>query len=129
MQIPRLLMQQTYAKLQMSTTPSRQEVEQPQADLEIQQPRAVMNIKRTPSKLTIDQTEAFADMDIKSIFRRSEEWAAEGSVLLEKEWVAERKKEVNSSRSRMVEMRLLSLPKSMAVPSKTIYHWCDTFIL
>ena len=78
MQIPRLLMQQTYAKLQMSTTPSRQEVEQPQADLEIQQPRAVMNIKRTPSKLTIDQTEAFADMDIKSIFRRSEEWAAEG---------------------------------------------------
>lgn len=37
-----------------------------------------MNMTRTPSKLTIDQTEAFADMDIKSIFRRSEEWAAEG---------------------------------------------------
>ncbi|MFB7035420.1 DUF6470 family protein [Bacillus altitudinis] len=78
MQIPRLLMEQTYAKLQMSTTPSKQEVEQPRAELEIQQPRAVMNIRRTPSKLTIDQTEAFADMDIKSIFRRSEEWAAEG---------------------------------------------------
>lgn len=78
MQIPRLLMEQSYAKLQMSTTPSRQEVEQPRADLDIQQPRAVMNITRTPSKLTIDQTEAFADMDIKSIFRRSEEWAAEG---------------------------------------------------
>ncbi|WP_144525358.1 DUF6470 family protein [Bacillus pumilus] len=78
MQIPRLLMQQTYAKLQMSTTPSRQEVEQARAELEIQQPRAVMNMTRTPSKLTIDQTEAFADMDIKSIFRRSEEWAAEG---------------------------------------------------
>lgn len=115
MQIPRLLMEQTYAKLQMSTTPSKQEVEQPRAELEIQQPRAVMNITRTPSKLTIDQTEAFADMDIKSIFRRSEEWAAEGNVRLEKEWDVERKKEVNSSRSRMVEMRLLSLRKSTAV--------------
>ncbi|WP_353854442.1 DUF6470 family protein [Bacillus sp. Bos-x628] len=78
MQIPRLLMQQKYAKLQMSTTPSRQVIEQPRADLEIEQPKAVMNITRTPSKLTIDQSEAFADMDLKSIFRRSEEWAAEG---------------------------------------------------
>ncbi|MGE6630220.1 DUF6470 family protein [Bacillus sp. NPDC077027] len=78
MRIPMLLMEQKLAKLQMYTTPSSQEVEQPKADLEIKQPGAVMNITRTPSKLTIDQTEAFADMDIKSIFKRSEEWAAEG---------------------------------------------------
>lgn len=82
--MPQIRMESTMGQIGMRTISARQLVEQPKAILEIKQPPAEMEIKRTPGKLTIDQTQAWEDMNLKSIPRLMEEFAQNGrSQLLE----------------------------------------------
>ena len=75
MELPQIRMQSQMAKIEMTTNPAIQSIEQPGPDLDLQQPPAELHITRTPSMLYIDQTEARADIDLKSIRRRIEEFA------------------------------------------------------
>uniref|UniRef100_UPI00307F7DB5 DUF6470 family protein n=1 Tax=Bacillus altitudinis TaxID=293387 RepID=UPI00307F7DB5 len=65
----RLLMEESYGKVEMWRRGWREEVEEGRGEVEIEEGRGVMNMRRTGSKLTIDEREGFADMDIKWIFR------------------------------------------------------------
>jgi hypothetical protein len=78
MQIPRLRMQSTQAILGIEKSNSSIQIQQPHARMELQQPKATIEMNRTPPKLNIDQTQAWADMNLKSILRRNEETAQEG---------------------------------------------------
>lgn len=78
MQLPQIRLQSTFAKIAIKRTPPVQEIKQPPAELDLQQPPAEMKIETTPAKLTIDQTKAWEDMNLKSIFRRIEEFAQQG---------------------------------------------------
>ncbi|MBS4208287.1 hypothetical protein KHA95_09420 [Bacillus sp. FJAT-50079] len=73
MQIPQIRMQSQSAQIAIQSRPANQSIQQPNANLQIEQPLAEMNIRTTPGKLTIDQSQAWEDMDIKSIFKRVEE--------------------------------------------------------
>lgn len=66
------------ARIKIDTQKPVQSIEQPQAELDLQQPPAEMTIERTPYKLTIDQTKAREDVDLKSVFKRTEEAAQLG---------------------------------------------------
>jgi hypothetical protein len=79
MQIPQIRMQSTPAKLGIEKANASIEIQQPHAQMELHQSKAIMDMKRVQSKLTIDQTQAWADMNLKSILRRNEEFAAEGN--------------------------------------------------
>ncbi|MCZ0754411.1 DUF6470 family protein [Anoxybacillus sp. J5B_2022] len=74
----RLEMQATFPQLAISIERAQMEIRQPPADVSIEQPPAQLEMKTTPPRLTIDQTEAWADMDLKHIFRRIAEAAQEG---------------------------------------------------
>ncbi|WP_113930732.1 DUF6470 family protein [Bacillus sp. P14.5] len=78
MNFPQIRLQSSPASITIQTTPGRMEIQQPPAELDIQQPKAIMDIETTPGRLTIDQTEAWADMNIKSVFRMAAENAQEG---------------------------------------------------
>ncbi|MCA1055296.1 DUF6470 family protein [Rossellomorea aquimaris] len=78
MNVPQIRLQSTPASIGIKTTPGKVEIETPPPALDIQQPKAKMEIVRRPSKLTIDQTEARADMDLKSVRRRNEEFSKRG---------------------------------------------------
>lgn len=78
MNIPQLRMESTFARIGIETQSARLEIQQPQADMSIQQPKAEMMVDRRPSKLTIDQSRAFADANLKSVFRMTEENAQAG---------------------------------------------------
>ncbi|MED2970959.1 DUF6470 family protein [Fictibacillus sp. B-59209] len=78
MSVPQLRMESTKGQIGITTIQPVQELEQQPADLEIQQPKADLSIETTPGKLTIDQSQARADMDLKSIGRRIEEFAQKG---------------------------------------------------
>ncbi|UZJ81015.1 DUF6470 family protein [Fictibacillus sp. KU28468] len=78
MSVPQLRMESTKGQIGITTIQPVQEIEQQPADLEIQQPKADLSIETTPGKLTIDQSQARADMDLKSIGRRIEEFAQKG---------------------------------------------------
>ncbi|MBS4223191.1 DUF6470 family protein [Lederbergia citrea] len=73
MQIPQIRMQSQSAQIAMETRQARQLIQQPNAELRIEQPQAEMEIRTTPSRLTIDQSQAWEDMNIKSVFRSIEE--------------------------------------------------------
>ncbi|MEN2768735.1 DUF6470 family protein [Ornithinibacillus xuwenensis] len=77
MEIPQIRIQSQMAKINISTQSGKQEIRQPKADLSIQQPRAEITMKTTPSKLSIDQTQAWEDMNIRSIERFNEKVAQE----------------------------------------------------
>nr|WP_260838906.1 DUF6470 family protein [Heyndrickxia oleronia] len=83
MKLPQIRLESQYAKIQMDTTPATQSIEQPKAEIDIQQPRAELHINRTPSKFTVDQSQAWADMDLKPISKRIEEFSQNGY----KEWL------------------------------------------
>lgn len=83
MNFPQIRLQSQMAKIELNTNPAVQSIEKPGPDLDIQQPSAVLHINRTPSKLLIDQSEARADVDLKTIRRRIEEFAQNGY----KEWL------------------------------------------
>lgn len=78
MQLPQIRMQSTSVKMEILKTPGHLEIEQPPAALSFQQQQPELNIETTPGRLTIDQTEAWANMDLKNVFRRIEEYAQEG---------------------------------------------------
>ncbi|WP_409290522.1 DUF6470 family protein [Peribacillus sp. SCS-37] len=78
MNIPQIRLQSIHGQLEMKTIQPQQRIEQPAADLSIEQPKAEINIETTPGKLTIDQTRAREDVDLKSIFKRTEEFAQQG---------------------------------------------------
>ncbi|MCF6138755.1 DUF6470 family protein [Pseudalkalibacillus berkeleyi] len=84
MKIPQIRIQSQPALIGLKTTEPIQEIKQPKADQSIQQPKAELNIQTTKGTLTIDQTQAWNDMDLKSVFVRTEEAAQLGkSDLLE----------------------------------------------
>ncbi|MBS4195505.1 DUF6470 family protein [Lederbergia citri] len=78
MQIPQIRMESQFAKIGMETVSARQSIQQPNADLHIEQPQADMKMRTIPGRLTIDQSQAWEDMDIKSIFQRVRENAQRG---------------------------------------------------
>lgn len=78
MNLPQLRMESQFARIGIEHTESVQEIEQPPAQLSIEQPPADLDIEQIPGKLTIDQTKAWEDMDLKSAFKRSEEFAQLG---------------------------------------------------
>ncbi|MCF6093416.1 DUF6470 family protein [Microaerobacter geothermalis] len=65
MQLPRIQIEQTYAQIGIKTTPSTQEIRQPQADLNLRQIPAKLEIERIPSRLNIDQSQAWAEVNLK----------------------------------------------------------------
>ncbi|WP_186580800.1 DUF6470 family protein [Aquibacillus kalidii] len=75
MEIPQIRIQTQLAKLQIHTEPATLTMEQPKAIQSIEQPKADIKIKTIPSKLSIDQTQAWNDMDLKNVFKRTEEAA------------------------------------------------------
>ncbi|MEH6937384.1 DUF6470 family protein [Bacillus sp. JJ664] len=78
MQLPQIRLQSTFAKLGLNIDKPVQEIEQPQADLSIKQPQAEMEIQRVAPTLEMDSYEARADLDLKSVSRRIEDFANEG---------------------------------------------------
>lgn len=78
MHIPQIRMQSQMAQIRIEHTSGEQEIHQPQAEVSIHQPQAELSIHTTPSKLTIDQTEAWEDMNLKSIRQLVKQFAKEG---------------------------------------------------
>ncbi|WP_137791996.1 DUF6470 family protein [Bacillus sp. E(2018)] len=78
MNVPQLRLESTNARIGLHTQQPVQEIQQAPADLKIRQPKAELEVNVTPSQLTIDQTEAWADMDLKHVSRRIEEFAQRG---------------------------------------------------
>jgi hypothetical protein len=78
MRIPQIRMESTFAKIGIETSPASLDIHQRHADMSIEQPKAEMMIDRRPSRLTIDQTRAFEDVNLKSVFRMTEDAAQAG---------------------------------------------------
>jgi hypothetical protein len=78
MQFPQIRMQSTQAMLGIEKSNARLHIKQPHAQMELQQPKVIVEMKRVSPKLDINQTQAWADMNLKHIFRRNEEAAGEG---------------------------------------------------
>ncbi|MEK3994148.1 DUF6470 family protein [Psychrobacillus sp. FSL K6-2365] len=78
MEIPQLQITSTRGVLGLRTTPGIQEIEQPRAILTQQQPAAILEISTTSPELLLDTTEVRADLDLKSVFKRTEEFAELG---------------------------------------------------
>lgn len=78
MNIPQLQIQTTRGVLGLQITKPTQEIEQPRPALTQQQPAAILEISTTDPQLSVDTTEARAEIDMKSVFRRSEEHAQLG---------------------------------------------------
>lgn len=78
MNIPQIRIYSTPAQIEISTKQGNLSIEQPLGDLQIEQPKAEVHINRIPGKLTIDQTQARADVDLKSVKLRIEEAAQFG---------------------------------------------------
>jgi len=78
MNIPQLQITTARAILGLQTTPGKQEIEQPRAILSQQQPAAILEMSTTSPQLFLDTTEARVELDLKSVFRRSDESARLG---------------------------------------------------
>lgn len=78
MQIPQIRMESTFIKLGLDIQKPNQQIEQPQAIQTIEQHQAVITMETTPGRLTIDQTKAREDVDLKSVFKRTEDAAQSG---------------------------------------------------
>lgn len=78
MNIPQIRMQSTFAQIGMETSRGELQIEQRHADMSIEQPKAEMIVDRRPPRLTIDQTRAFEDVNLKSVFRMTEDAAQAG---------------------------------------------------
>ncbi|PMC36629.1 hypothetical protein CJ195_14435 [Bacillus sp. UMB0899] len=79
MQIPQIRLESTNAQISIESRSATTQVQQQKADMSIEQPKANLSFRTNPGKLTIDQTQARADVEIKSVFRSIEEYAQEGS--------------------------------------------------
>ncbi len=78
MNIPQLQIQTTSAKLGLQIDKPVQQIEQPKATQQIEQPAAILEMSTTRPQLSLDTTENRADLDLKSVFRRSSENAQYG---------------------------------------------------
>lgn len=78
MNIPQLQIQTTRGVLGLQITKPIQEIEQPRAAVTQQQPAAILEMSSTRPQLSIDTTEVRADIDMKSVFRRSADNAQYG---------------------------------------------------
>ncbi|ARK22455.1 DUF6470 family protein [Sporosarcina ureae] len=78
MNIPQLQIQTTPAKIDLQVTKPVQEIQQPKATLSIEQPAAILEMSTTRPQLSLDTTENRADLDLKSVFRRTSENAQYG---------------------------------------------------
>lgn len=76
--IPQLQIQTTRGILGLEITKPIQEIEQPRAIMNQQQPAAILEISTTKPKLFVDTTEARAEIDLKSVFRRIDEYVQLG---------------------------------------------------
>lgn len=78
MEIPQLQIQTTPGKLVVHAERGVQQIEQPRAVMEQEQPAAILEISTTNPQLSLDTTEVRADVDMKSVFRRTQEFAQMG---------------------------------------------------
>lgn len=78
MNIPQLQIQTTPGRLALNIEKPVQQIEQPRATLDIQQPAATLEISTTKPQLSLDTTVVREDIDMKSVFKRSEEYAQLG---------------------------------------------------
>lgn len=78
MRIPQLQITTTPGILGLETVKGVQEIEQPRAILTQQQPAAILEMSTTMPQLALDTTEARAEIDLKSVFKRSAENAQLG---------------------------------------------------
>lgn len=78
MQMPQLQIQTTPGKLGLTIEKPIQLIEQPKATIDQQQPAATLEISSTRPKLSVDTTAVREDIDMKSAFKRTEEYAQLG---------------------------------------------------
>ncbi|QXE00963.1 DUF6470 family protein [Terribacillus sp. DMT04] len=78
MDMPQVRLQSQQAKISLHTTDAKLSIQQPEAEQIIRQPDAEITMRTTPSKLTIDQTQAWNDMDLKSVMKRIDDFAELG---------------------------------------------------
>jgi hypothetical protein len=80
--VARLTIHQTFAKLDWDVQRPSYQFQPAKTDVRVEHRPAEMVIERTPIQLHIDQTECWADMDRKHIFRRIREEAQVGKQAL-----------------------------------------------
>ena len=75
MRIPQIQISQGYAKIDLRIQKPKVEIEQKRADVSITQKPAQLKVERINGSIDVDTTEARANMDLKSVKRRIEEFA------------------------------------------------------
>ncbi|MCM3756433.1 DUF6470 family protein [Sporosarcina aquimarina] len=80
MQMPELQIQTTPGKLGLNIEKSVQQIEQPRATIDQQQPAAILEISTTKPQLSLDTSAVREDIDMKSVFKRTEEYAQLGRL-------------------------------------------------
>lgn len=78
MQLLKLQIDQSFAKIGMSQQQAKVEIRQPKAELKLSQSQPAVEMNISSSKLEIDQSEAFADANLKSAMQSVNEWASKG---------------------------------------------------
>lgn len=78
MKITQIQIDQSHAKIGMSSPKGTQRIEQPEASVSMKQNPSTLNIRTTKGQLTIDQSQAFAAMNLKPITRLIRENASAG---------------------------------------------------
>jgi Family of unknown function (DUF6470) len=78
MQVPQIRMSSTFVRLGIQSENVSIGIQQPNAQLEFHSEQPTLTMERTPGRLTIDQTEAWADMGLKSARRSIGEAAQNG---------------------------------------------------
>lgn len=78
MEFPQIRLQSTFAKLGLNIDKPIQKIQQPKAEIDIKQPKAEMEIQKIAPSFEMDSYEARADLDLKSVRRRIEDFAQEG---------------------------------------------------
>jgi hypothetical protein len=76
--IPKIRIDSQMGKIGLKINKPLQEIKQPQPVVSIEQPAAELKISNQQGKLTIDQTLARENLDLKSVFKRTEENAQTG---------------------------------------------------
>ena len=77
MKLPQIRMESQFAKIQINQTNARQDIKQELPQMQIEQPQAEVSLRTTPSKLSIDQSQAWADMNLKTIRMLNDGFAKE----------------------------------------------------
>lgn len=75
--MPQIRIESQQAKIAMSSKNPVQTITQSKADQSIEQPKAEMTIHHTPAKLSIDQSQAWAQMGLKTVFQLNRDFVQE----------------------------------------------------